>query len=181
MAYRRGLARHPGGAARRGQSLVELALLLPLLALILLGTIDLGRAFFAHQRLTNAVREGALYGMRYPTHLTTTSTAPANTNSADPNNIVYQVRQESAGSDGTADPNLTITISASSGSDVLCYAGRSTTLLATGSFPGDCTYAETGDTIQVRATYAFRPLTTQLVGIVGAPLRLRATVRMVII
>ena len=91
------------------------------------------------------------------------------------------MRQEGAGADGTGDPNLTITVSANSGSDVLCYAGRSTTLLATGSFPGDCTKASTGDTIQVRATYAFRPLTTQIAGIVGAPLRLRATVRMVII
>ena len=170
-----------GGPPRRGQSLVELALLMPLLALIMLGTIDLGRAFFAYQRLTNAVKEGALYGIRYPTHLTATSTNPLNNNSANPNNIVYQVRQESARSDGTVDPDLTITVSANSGSDVLCYAGRSTTLLATGSFPGDCRYAETGDTIQVRATYAFRPLTTQIVGIVGAPLQMRATVRMVII
>jgi Flp pilus assembly protein TadG len=170
-----------GGPPRRGQSLVELALLLPLLALIMLGTIDLGRAFFAHQRLTNAVKEGALFGMRYPTYLTATSTNPLNNNSADPNNVVYQVRQEGAGADGTADPNLTITVSANSSSDVLCYAGRSTTLLATGSFPGDCTKASTGDTIQVRATYAFQPLTKQIIGIVGAPLQLRATVRMVII
>lgn len=170
-----------GSPPRRGQSLVELALLLPLLALLLLGTIDLGRAFFAHQRLIGAVREGALFGIRYPAYLTATSTNPLNSNSADPNNVVYRVRQEGAGSDGTTDPNLTVAVTANSSSDVLCYAGRSTTLLATGSFPGDCTYAETGDTIQVRATYAFRPLTTQIIGIVGAPLSMRATVRMVII
>jgi Flp pilus assembly protein TadG len=170
-----------GDPPRRGQSLVELALLLPLLALIMLGTIDLGRAFFAYQRLTNAVKEGALYGVRYPTHLTATSTNPLNNNSANPNNIVYQVRQESAAGDGTADPNLTITVVSSSGSDILCYEGRSTTLLATGNFPGDCKYASTGDTIQVRATYAFQPFTKQIIGIVGAPLQMRATVRMVII
>ncbi len=46
-----------------GQSLVELALTLPLLFLILFGTIDLGRAYFAYVTITNAAREGARYGM----------------------------------------------------------------------------------------------------------------------
>jgi Flp pilus assembly protein TadG len=164
------------GAGRRGQSLVELALLLPLLALIMVGTLDLGRAFFASQRLTNAVREGALFGIRYPAQATATSTAA----SADPYNVVYQVRQEGAGADGRPDANLTIAATASSASDVRCYAGRSTTLLATGAYPGDCATAKTGDTIQVSASYAFRPLTLQLAGNIGSPLWLRATVRMVI-
>lgn len=175
MTTLRGRARR-GEAGRRGQSLVELALLLPLLALILVGTLDLGRAFFAHQRLTNAVREGALFGIRYPAQLAATSTVA----SADPYNVVYQVRQEGAGADGSPDPNLAVTVVPNSGSDVRCYAGRTTTLLATGSFPGDCAKAGTGDTIQVSATYAFRPLTAQLIGNVGTPLRLRATVRMMI-
>ena len=45
----------------RGQSLVELALVLPLLALILLGILDLGRVFHAYITITNAAREGAFY------------------------------------------------------------------------------------------------------------------------
>lgn len=51
------------GAAgrRRGQSLVELALLLPMLTLIIVGTLDLARVFATTVRLTNAVKEGALY------------------------------------------------------------------------------------------------------------------------
>lgn len=44
------------------QSLVEFALLVPLLMLILLGAIDLGRAFSAYVAITNAAREGARYG-----------------------------------------------------------------------------------------------------------------------
>ena len=51
---------------RRGQSVVELALALPVMLLLLLGTIDIGRAFFDYVQLRNAVREGAGYGARMP-------------------------------------------------------------------------------------------------------------------
>ena len=45
--------------SERGQSLVELALVLPLLILLLAGVADLGRAFFSYIQITNAAREGA--------------------------------------------------------------------------------------------------------------------------
>ena len=51
---------------RRGQGIVELALSLPLLLLIMLGTIDVGRVFFDYIQLRNAVREGAGYGAKMP-------------------------------------------------------------------------------------------------------------------
>lgn len=46
---------------QKGQSLVELALVFPLLLLILLGIIDFGRVYFAYVTITNASREGARY------------------------------------------------------------------------------------------------------------------------
>src|SRR5438067_2087591 len=49
--------RSPG---ERGQSLVELALLLPLLMMIVLGAIDFGRLYFAYTAIANAAREGAM-------------------------------------------------------------------------------------------------------------------------
>lgn len=49
-----------------GQSLVELALLLPVLILILAGALDLGRAFYAYTTVVNAAREGARYGAFHP-------------------------------------------------------------------------------------------------------------------
>ena len=52
-----------GGHKRRGQSLVEFALVLPLLVLIVFGVLDLGRAFYALITITNAAREGARYGI----------------------------------------------------------------------------------------------------------------------
>ena len=45
----------------RGQSLVELALALPILLLILLGLADLGRAFYYTSAIANAARVGAAY------------------------------------------------------------------------------------------------------------------------
>ncbi len=61
------------GKRDHGQSLVEVALTLPLLFLILFGTIDLGRAYFAYVTITNASREGARYGMTDSTSSTYSS------------------------------------------------------------------------------------------------------------
>lgn len=44
---------------RKGQALVEFALVIPLFLLLLVGLFDLGRAVFAYNTLTNAAREGA--------------------------------------------------------------------------------------------------------------------------
>jgi TadE-like protein len=44
---------------RRGQALVEFALVIPIFLLLLIALFDLGRAVFAYNTLTNAAREGA--------------------------------------------------------------------------------------------------------------------------
>jgi len=46
-----------------GQSLVETALTLPLLLLVVLGFIDLGRAVYYYSAIGNAVREGARFAI----------------------------------------------------------------------------------------------------------------------
>ncbi len=51
----------------RGQSMVEMALILPLFALFLVMTVDFGRAFFSYIQITNAAREAAAYGATVPT------------------------------------------------------------------------------------------------------------------
>ena len=52
--------------SERGQSLVELALVLPLLILLLAGMVDFGRAFSNYIVITNAAREGARMAARLP-------------------------------------------------------------------------------------------------------------------
>lgn len=49
-----------------GQSLVELALATPVLLLILLGTVDMGRMFFDYIEMRNAAREAAGHLARKP-------------------------------------------------------------------------------------------------------------------
>lgn len=41
-----------------GQSLVELALILPIIVLLLFGTVEFGRVFYSYITVTSAVREG---------------------------------------------------------------------------------------------------------------------------
>jgi hypothetical protein len=48
-------------ASRRGQALVEFALVFPIAMLLLLAVFDVGRAVFAYNGLTNAAREGARF------------------------------------------------------------------------------------------------------------------------
>ena len=62
-----------------GQAIAELALVLPLLLLILLGCLDLGRGFSAWLTLANGSREGARYASLYP---------------ADQDGIVRRTREE---------------------------------------------------------------------------------------
>ncbi len=45
----------------RGQSLIEFALVLPLLLVLIISAIELGRLFYTQIVITNAAREGAYY------------------------------------------------------------------------------------------------------------------------
>jgi len=53
----------------RGQAVAELAILLPVLVLIVLGCLDLGRAFSIWLTLSNATREGARYAASNPSQI----------------------------------------------------------------------------------------------------------------
>jgi Flp pilus assembly protein TadG len=53
------LMRGHADARSRGQSLVEFALVLPLFLLLFFAIVDMGRAVFVYNSVTNAAREGA--------------------------------------------------------------------------------------------------------------------------
>ena len=50
----------------KGQSLLELALILPVLIVILAGVLDLGRLYYAYVAVTDAAAEGASYAAIHP-------------------------------------------------------------------------------------------------------------------
>jgi Flp pilus assembly protein TadG len=68
----------------RAQSLVEFALIAPLLALMLMGAVDLTRAFYTYVVLTNASREAARVIVDYPQQYTDDAACTAGHNEASP-------------------------------------------------------------------------------------------------
>ena len=51
----------PKNRRSRGQATIEMALLLPLLLVLVLGVVEFGRLFFTHIVITNAVRRNIYY------------------------------------------------------------------------------------------------------------------------
>lgn len=132
------LARCKNGI-KAGQSLVEVALGLPILLLILFGAIDLGRLYFSYVTITNASREGARYGM---------------TNSAD-SSFVSDVQNAAANENGG--------VVSASNVDVKCAAlGSDPT---NSSSYGSCSSPQVGGSVQVTVTYNFEFATLYIFGV----------------
>ena len=98
----------------RGASLVETALVLPLLLLLLVGIIDVGRAYYTYISIYNAAREGG----RYAFNVLSSSGSPyynVSISSGDEALIITHVRSETQGTvvDLSEDAGLaTITVEA---------------------------------------------------------------------
>ena len=69
-----------------GQSLIEFALIFPIIFFLITGFLDMGRAVFYYSSLTGAVREGARYATVHGTDLNAAITNPTS------NPIVDKVR-----------------------------------------------------------------------------------------
>jgi Flp pilus assembly protein TadG len=87
----------PGGRARRrqrGAALVEFAICLPVLAMLALGIVDLGRAYSLAEQARSAAREAAFYAASHPGQLRDVP----NTACADPANATWRGANAGAGS-----------------------------------------------------------------------------------
>ncbi|MBM3888801.1 MAG: hypothetical protein FJ388_06700 [Verrucomicrobia bacterium] len=56
----------------RGQALIELAIVLPLLIILVLGAVDLSRAFYAFQAVESAAHSGCQYACKSQAHAANT-------------------------------------------------------------------------------------------------------------
>ena len=74
----------------RGAALVEFAVVFPVLALVVLGTVDAGRAYITWNQAKNAAREGAAYAQLYPNR-----PIAGVGECADPDNVEYRAQAES--------------------------------------------------------------------------------------
>lgn len=70
--------RRPRRSDARGQAVVELALAMPMLALMLLAGVEMGRLFVAYLSLTDAARAGVQYGILNNTNTTGMQTIALN-------------------------------------------------------------------------------------------------------
>ncbi|MEO8577981.1 MAG: TadE family protein, partial [Gemmatimonadales bacterium] len=68
MFFSNRLSKVAGSArrTRRGGAMIELAVAMPLLVLICIGVMDLGRVYFTSVAVANAARAGAEYSLTYP-------------------------------------------------------------------------------------------------------------------
>ncbi len=148
--------------ASAGQALVEFALALPLLILIMVAVVDLGRAFYVQTALQNSAREGARYGSVHPTWVTSTD-------NADPNNIRSRAMTEPAAT--VAGATVTVT----------CITSVGVTYDAATNKAGYITCAVSGSRIEVRVTSPFSPATPMISAVLPpAGLTLSGHTRMVI-
>jgi PKD repeat protein len=105
--------RRPASAIRRhiqtrsrGQSLVELALILPVFMLFFAAVLDLGRIASARIAVTNAAREGAVQAAKTPTDFDSTKSCPADGAS----NVIYcRITLESSGGVSIAPTDVAVT------------------------------------------------------------------------
>lgn len=89
----------------RGQSMVEFALVLPIMLFLMAIAVDFGRLFYAYVAVQNAAKEGALYGSRYPL-----CDDSSNVACPDPINVLWHVENEATNlrSGGTSLLNTTV-------------------------------------------------------------------------
>jgi hypothetical protein len=135
-----------------GQSLVELALVLPVLLLIVVVAIDFGRVFFGYVTLTNATRIGANYAASHPTAWGT----PGNAAEQDEYDELILRDTDVANCDlvGGTPPDPTFT----DGSDTATPDSET----------------DVGDRVDVGLSCTFRPLTPIVGAVVGSNLVLSA-------
>jgi Flp pilus assembly protein TadG len=132
-----------------GQSLVELALILPVMLLLFAGALDLGRVFYSQITIENAAKEGALEAARNPTSFDNTKPCDKDTN-----RVLCLVLNEAKGS-------------------MYEITAADVTLACS---PSPCpTSPSLGDTVTVRVAGHFTLLTPLLAQIVGPTVTLSAS------
>ena len=141
------------GHGEKGQSLVEMAIMMVVLLTILSGVVDLGRVYFTYLALQHAAGEGATYGSMFPTRHYPRPCDGGRfcpESADDPNNVVYRVQHENP-------------------SRLVEWAGITVTV----SLEDESTLA--GDSITVVVEYEYEVMTPVVEAIAGPTITLRAT------
>lgn len=103
---------NPRRPSRRAAAAVELALMLPLLAFIMVATCDFARLYYDYLTVTNCARNGALWASdpttsAYSVYSTVQQAALADAANLSPTPTVTL----STGTDANGNPNVSVTVS----------------------------------------------------------------------
>jgi len=171
---------HRPGYFKRGQAIVETALLFPLLCLLVLGSADLGRVFYYSMEVTNASREGARFGSAYD---------PVNGNAAATHAAVIAAAKREAADLTLVEPSPAFApancesgppyaaayypTAANTGYVFACFS-------VSGVENDSATSGTAGQTVRVTILYNFTPLTPMAENIGSGSIHVQATTTMVI-
>ena len=140
------------GTSERGQGVVEMALCLPILLLLVSGTMDFGRMFEQRIAVTNAARDGARYATTHPTAWSNSSTPAINT-------IEGQILNAGGpGAISNDDSHITIAYLTSSGTQCGSYSASSGAFVPVGSYT-QSTCVVPGSFIDVTVTTTYGMIT----------------------
>jgi Flp pilus assembly protein TadG len=139
---------------------VEFALVLPLLAILVFGTVDLARAYQLENRLKNAAREGGRLAQDAPQQVVPNLAARCG---AAPDNITYAATHEETGVSG----NFTVTVT-----------NQATNAPITGCTPGHSLPG--GTRVRVRVSAPLHVLTPFIGNMVGNPVTVNGTYEVVV-
>jgi Flp pilus assembly protein TadG len=98
----------------KGQSLVEVALVIPIMLLILAGVLDLGRLYYVTVAITDAAAEGAAYAAIHPSDadgvVDRAQTASSELVQIDPGQVTYDCPTITAGATVTVTVGYDFTV-----------------------------------------------------------------------
>lgn len=115
--------------AQRGVAVVELALIMPILAMIIFSAVDLGRTASYYNRMSNAAREGASVAQFTP--------EAVNSGCNRDRNIVDRVRKQNESLATATGYKVTVAKKNTSTGALTPYTGCTTTTPALSFAPGD--------------------------------------------
>lgn len=164
--------------ARSGQSLVEFALVVPIVVLLLVAVVDVGRGVYAYTSLANAARTGArvaAVNQLYPDATVTQCAEDMPVEDLTPGSTpTWSARActaAAATSLGVRPADVTVSYGAPSGSTLTCPAGPAP------AAPSANTPFHVGCIASVTVTYAWAPITPLIGSLVGA-VRMSSTSQM---
>lgn len=163
----------------RGQSLVEFALVLPIFVLLLFGLLDMGRAIYINNTLSQVTREAARLATAQASWVGETTSTEPTCNTAGGPVCPADVATLKANLDAAAN-RMAVGMGTIPSTQIYLQCNPSTSTAPTGAWTGStCNTRTSGSLVSVRIAYTFQMI-TPIVGQIANNLSLSATTTMVI-